>query len=322
MAKTFDLYKGDEVDQEDVETPVEITGLKPNTQYDDYALAYKGKKDKTPLSFKTKAQPVTGVSLDKTELSLEKGKTATLKAKIVPADATNKGVNWASDNDKVATVDSKGVVTAVATGTANIKVGTKDGDKSAQAKVIVKNPTVKVTGVSLNKETTTIDVGKTETLKAAVAPENASDKAVEFSSSDDKIATVGKKDGQVTAIKAGTADITVVTHEGAKKATTKVTVKTPVVPVTGITLDKKELSVEEGATAQLKAAVAPENATNKKVAWKSGNSETFTIDANGKITGVKAGSATAVATTDDQGKTAEATITVTAKPAESEAPAE
>lgn len=98
--------------------------------------------------------------------------------------------------------------------------------------------------------------------------------------------------------------------------------KTKTQPVTGVSLDKTELSVEEGATAQLKAPVAPNNATNKKVAWKSGNPETFTIDGNGKITGVKAGQATAVATTDDGAKTAEATVTVTAKPAESEAPAE
>lgn len=233
---TFDLYKDSKVDQEGVESPIEITGLKPNTQYDNYALAYAGKSAKTTLSFKTATQPVTGVSLDKTTLSLETGKTATLKATVAPTDATNKGLNWASDNEKVATVDSKGVVTAVAPGTANIKVGTKDGNKSAQ---------------------------------------------------------------------------------------TKVTVKDPAVAVTGVKLDKTELSVEEGATAQLKATVAPGNATNKKVAWKSGNPETFTIDGNGKVTGVKAGSATAVATTDDGGKTAEAKVTVTAKPeSEPEEPAE
>lgn len=95
---------------------------------------------------------------------------------------------------------------------------------------------------------------------------------------------------------------------------TDVSFKTKTQPVTSVSLDKTELSIEEGATAQLKATVVPSNATNKKVAWKSGNPETFTIDGNGKVTGVKAGSATAVATTDDGAKTAEATVTVTAKP--------
>lgn len=113
----------------------------------------------------------------------------------------------------------------------------------------------------------------------------------------------------------------VLTYAG-EDAATGVSFKTKTQPVTSVSLDKTELSVEEAATAQLKATVAPSNATNKEVTWKSGSPETFTIYANGKITGVKAGQATAVATTDDGAKTAEATVTVTAKPAESEAPAE
>ena len=227
MAAKFDLYKDGKVDQSGAESPVEITGLKPNTQYDNYALAYAGKSAKTPLSFKTATQPVTGVSLDKATLSLETGKTATLKATVAPTDATNKAVKWASDNAGVATVDNA---------------------------------------------------------------------------------------GKVIAVKAGTANVTATSDDQGKVATIKVTVKDPVVAVTGVSLDQAELSVEEGATAQLKATIAPGNATNKKVAWKSGNPETFTIDGNGKVTGVKAGSATAVATTDDGGKTAEAKVTVTAKP--------
>lgn len=105
----------------------------------------------------------------------------------------------------------------------------------------------------------------------------------------------------------------VLTYAG-EDAAKDVSFKTKTQPVTSVSLDKTELSVEEAATAQLKATVAPSNATNKEVIWKSGNPETFTIDGNGKVTGVKAGSATAVATTDDGGKTAEAKVTVTAKP--------
>ncbi|MBN7275505.1 phage tail protein [Ligilactobacillus pobuzihii] len=91
--------------------------------------------------------------------------------------------------------------------------------------------------------------------------------------------------------------------------------KTLPVKITGVSLDKIELSVEEGATAQLKATASPSNATNKAVTWKSGNEATFTIDNNGKITAVKAGQATAVVTTKDGGKTAECKVTVTAKKA-------
>src|SRR5699024_7646342 len=163
---------------------------------------------------------------------------------------------------------------------------------------------------------------KTATLKATVVPDNATNKAVKWASDNDDVATVDNA-GKVTAVKAGTANVTATSDDQGKVATIKVTVKDPVVAVTGVSHDQAELSVEEGATAQLKATVAAGNATNKKVAWKSGNPETFTIDGNGKVTGVKAGSATAVATTDDGGKTAEAKVTVTAKPEpEPEEPAE
>ena len=87
--------------------------------------------------FTTQPIKVTDVSLDKTTLSLDTGKTGQLKATVAPANATNKGLNWASDNESIATVDSNGKVTAVKAGTANIKVGTKDGNKSAQCKVTV-----------------------------------------------------------------------------------------------------------------------------------------------------------------------------------------
>ena len=134
---TFDLYKDSKVDQEGVESPIEITGLKPNTQYDNYALAYAGKSAKTPLSFKTATQPVTGVSLDKATLSLETGKTATLKATVAPTDATNKGLKWASTDKAIATVDNNGKVTGVKAGQATAVATTDDGGKTAEAKVTV-----------------------------------------------------------------------------------------------------------------------------------------------------------------------------------------
>ena len=128
------------------EKQVVIPNLTPNTDYSkgnfkgrkiDPAGEWKPSDYLDIPAFKTKPIAVTGVSLNNTTLSLEAGKTATLKATVKPNNATNKGVNWASDNEKIATVDSKGVVTAVAKGKANIKVGTKDGNKAAQCEVTV-----------------------------------------------------------------------------------------------------------------------------------------------------------------------------------------
>ncbi|WP_055679872.1 Ig-like domain-containing protein [Secundilactobacillus kimchicus] len=164
-----------------------------------------------------------------------------------------------------------------------------------------------MTGVTMSQATATGDIGKTVVLTATVAPETATDKTVVWASSDDKIATV--KDGTVTFVAAGTADITATV--GGKSATTKVTVKTPVVAVTKITLDPATASVEAGKTVALTAKVEPDNATDKTVAWTSSDDKIATVK-DGTVTGVVAGEATITGTSADGKVTGTATVTVTA----------
>lgn len=140
MAQTFDLYKDGKVEQTGVEAPIKITGLTPNTQYDNYALAFEGRPDKTPLSFKTAVQAVTGVSLDKSTLALETGATATIKATVAPADATDKAFTFSSADTSIATVDNNGKITAVKAGTVDITVKTHDGSKTAKVTVTITDP--------------------------------------------------------------------------------------------------------------------------------------------------------------------------------------
>ena len=85
------------------------------------------------------------------------------------------------------------------------------------------------------------------------------------------------------------------------------------VKVSGVSIDKPTLSMTEGETANLTAIVMPENATNKAVAWKSGNSGVADVDASGKVTAVKAGTSDITVTTADGGKTAICKVTVIAK---------
>ncbi|MFR7987514.1 MAG: Ig-like domain-containing protein [Anaerotignum lactatifermentans] len=256
-------------------------------------------------------EPVQSVGLNKTELALEVGKTGTLEAKVEPSDATNKNVTWSSSNSEVATVDN-GVVTAVSAGEAIITVTTEDGAKTATCKVTVNAPqTVPVTGVTLDKAELTLEKGSTGTLEAKVEPSDATNKNVTWSSSNSEVATVDN--GVVTAVSAGEAIITVTTEDGAKTATCKVTVNAPqTVPVTGVTLDKAELTLEEGSTGTLKATVAPQNATNNTVTWSSSNPEFATV-ANGTVTAVSAGTATITVTTVDGNHKATCTVTVIPK---------
>ena len=167
---------------------------------------------------------VKSVRLSKNSASLEKGKTLTLRAIVTPSNATNKKVVWKSNNTKVATVDSKGIVKCVKKGKATITVTTKDGNKKATCAVTVTNPVVKVKGVKLNKKTASVKKGKTITLKATISPSNATNKNMTWTTSNKKIATVSAK-GVVKGVKKGKTIITVTTKDGKKKAACKVTVR-------------------------------------------------------------------------------------------------
>ena len=113
---------------------------------------------------------VTGVTLNKSTLSIQVGGSETLTATVAPKDASNKKVTWKSSNEAVATV-ANGKVTGVKAGEATITVTTDDGGKTATCKVTVSNKEVKVTGVKLNKTATSIFVGDSETLTATITPE-------------------------------------------------------------------------------------------------------------------------------------------------------
>lgn len=140
MGILFDVLKDGKTIKTGVETPFDIDGLTPNTQYDNYSLVYTGETEQTPLSFKTTVQAVSGVSLDKTTLSLETGKTATVKATVAPADATDKAVTFKSADATIATVDNNGKITAVKAGTVDIIVTTHDGAKTAKLTLTVTDP--------------------------------------------------------------------------------------------------------------------------------------------------------------------------------------
>lgn len=251
--------------------------------------------------------PVTGVSLDKSSLAMKVGEKFTLQAAVAPENATNAEVTWSSDKTDVLTVDQNGTLTAVAPGTAKVTVKTADGEKTAVCTVTV--TAVEATGVTLNIAEQSIKVGESVTLSAAVAPENATDKAVTWQSSDVTVATVDAT-GKVIAVKAGTAAITAKTANG-KTATCTVTVTAATVEATGVTLNKTALTLTEGGAETLTATVAPENATDKTVAWQSSDAAVATVDAAGKVTAVAAGTATITAGTAN-GKNAACTVTVTA----------
>lgn len=237
------------------------------------------------VTVKAKVYPVTGVTLDKTSLTLTEGETETLKATVAPDNATDKSITWSSSNASVATVDASGKVTAVSAGTATITVKTTDGGKTADCAVTVNQKVIPVTGVSLDKTELELTKGETATLTVTIAPEDATDKSVTWSSLYPEIASVDDN-GKITALEPGNTQITVRTNDGGKTATCKLTVKP--VEVTGVTVSPVTLTVKEGQTGQLTATVAPAEA-DQTVEWASMDTKIATVDANGIVTGVKSG---------------------------------
>lgn len=235
---------------------------------------------------------VTGIKLDKASVTINVGKTTTIKPTISPADATVKTVYWTSSNYDVASVDSEGKVTAKAAGYAVITAKTKDGSFTAKTELLVIQP---VTSVKLNKTSAYLNLNSSMTLIPTISPSNASIKSVTWSSSDPSIATVSSS-GVVTGIKKGVVTITCKTTNSAKTATCKIAV---VKRVTGVSLNKEEAILYFGRTLTLSSTVYPVDATVQDVIYTSNNSNIASVSANGVVTPVNTGSTYIVATTKD-----------------------
>lgn len=267
-------------------------------------------KNKTVASAKFTQQEsgvsdVTGVTLDKTSATLMEGQTTTLTATVSPSDADQK-VTWSTSNSSVASVSSTGKVTAKKAGTATITAKTADGGYKATCTVTVTKK--KVTGVTLNKTSATITKGYTTTLTATVSPSGANNSVI-WSTSDSSVATVSST-GKVTAKKAGTAKITATTVEGGYTATCQIAVTEKT--VTGVKLNRTSLSLDVGSTSTLTATISPSGA-NSSVTWSSSDPSVATVSSTGKVTAVKAGTATIMVKTASGGYVAACTVTVTAK---------
>jgi uncharacterized protein YjdB len=248
----------------------------------------------------TNAQPATTVTVNEETtavgMAILAAKAKDSKTILKTTDVDKTTANWTTIIGLVNT----GVT---ASGTSNLLTTNSDDFVNAIATT--------VTGVTLNKTTLSLVAGSSETLTATVAPADATFKGVTWSSSNTSVATVDTA-GKVTAVGAGTANITVTTDEGAKTAVCAVTVTAASVAVTGVTLNKTTTSIAEGSSETLIATVAPATASNKAVTWTSSDAAVATVDATGKVTGKKAGTATITVTTVDGSKTATCVVTVTA----------
>ena len=174
------------------------------------AFAACGGEDDTPWG--ERPVPVTGVSLSRNELTTRVGATEVLTASVQPSNATNKARTWASDNPTVASV-VEGTVTAHGAGAATITVTTSEGGKTAHCSLTVITEPIPVVGVTLPSSEITLTLAETRELVATVLPANASNKAVQWTSSNPDVAPVFSN-GLVAPRALGVTIITVATYDG------------------------------------------------------------------------------------------------------------
>ncbi len=255
------------------------------------AKTFSGGFTKTATCMISSAEiPVTGLSIDATSLILTSGSTGQLAVEIIPADATDQNLKWVSSNTGVVSVNSSGLVTGISPGNAEVTVTSLDGGKTASCNVIVNAGVVPVTGLTLNKATTSIAKGESEKLFATVFPVLATNKKVSWSTSNGLVAAVSNS-GNVTGISAGSATITAVTEDGGKTASCLCEVPAGPVAVTGLALLPATLSINKGVSFKLTATITPSNATNQGISWSSSNISAATVDDNGIVTGIAGGNA-------------------------------
>ena len=248
--------------------------------------------------------PVSQVTVTPSTASIIMGESLQLTASVFPSDA-DQGIAWESENPDIASVDADGTVSALASGSTLIKATATDGS-GVYGVCTVTVLDAKVSSITLSKTELSMTEGDTETLTATIAPENATNKSVTWTSSDEAVATVSA-DGLVTAIKAGSAIITAASSNG-KTATCEVTVL-PIL-VESLTINPATWSGVEGSEFTINATVLPENAADKTVTFESSDTSVATVDAEGNVKVLKEGSCViTVSTVDGSDLKAECVIT-------------
>lgn len=236
---------------------------------------------------------VSGVTVTPASVTLEAGKTVSLKAAVVPETAADKTVRWESENPAVADVTASGVVTAKAAGETSVTAVTTDGNYRASCLITVIGKT-DVTGVRID-ETFPVPVGKEVGLNYAVLPTDASVKTVLFTVKEGKENVLTLEDsnrGIVKGVAVGTAQVTVTTAEGGYSDSCAVTVYRAAEKVT-ITADGYDAAagLEAGLTLALTATVSGEP-TYGTVIWATSDPQTAAVAADGTVTAKAPGTVT------------------------------
>jgi len=255
----------------------------------------------------TVLEAVTGLTITPDKATLDVGEKLTLYPEFTPATASNTNVTWTSSDDSIASVNKDGEVTAKQGGLVVIQCQTDDGGYNA---ICILTVIEEVTELKISPEQYKLGLGKTYQLKAEITNSTASNKDVEWFSSDESVVTVDQN-GKIKGVSLGYATITAIALDGSDvEATCEVRVVTE---VTGMTMNYTTITLIQGNTFQLDAAIRPATATYNTPSWESDNPEIAMVDDDGIVTAISPGNAWITAKArDSSGKYCKCYVTVIA----------
>lgn len=251
-------------------------------------------------------EPVTGLVLNATtvESSMAVGQYQ-LVATVLPAgEGVDRAVTWTSSDPSVATVDENGLVKYVKPGYCTIVCKTTDGAYIATCNFIISIP---VEQIKLDYTDEIMSIGSTLRITAEVLPVTATNRTVVWESSNTNVCIVDSN-GLVEAVGTGSCTILCKSLDGNYTAMCNIYVKQP---VTQVILNTTDITVRQGQVFWLNATCLPENADNKIISWESRDESVCTVESDGKVTAVGAGTTSIIATNVDTGLTAYCVVTVT-----------
>lgn len=243
---------------------------------------------------------VNSVSVYPKSISLKVGTWSyAAYAEVCPSNADCKEVQWHSDNSSVASVNSSsGYIRANGVGTAHIYATATDGSGCSDYLTVTVSSTVPVTSVTLNRSSLSLEEGQTASLYATVCPDNATNKKVNWTSSNNAVATVSG--GVVRAVAKGTARITATAKDGSGKSASCTVTVTGDILVESIEIAPYEKTLKIGSSFYPNVIVCPADATKKSVIWSSANSNIASVNPNsGLVYAHCAGTTTIYATAQD-----------------------
>ena len=253
---------------------------------------------------------VSQIVINDNEITVQSGKSYTIKTNVLPQNATNKSLIWETDDTRIATVTDDGIVTGRTAGTTTL-TAYSENNKYAKIKVTVKSPAVSLSDIELNPSSISLELNDTYQLKTTFIPSNALITDVKYTSANSSIVKVSNT-GLITAVGKGTTVVSVSSNGKTSSATVTVVSKSSVIKSYSISINQNNLNLKVGQTSSLTVTINPSNTTNKNYIWTSSNTNVATVSNKGVIKAVSKGNATiTVATIDGKKDTISVNVTET-----------